>query len=119
MAYLADRIKETTTTTGTGTYTLGGAVTAFRAFSSGFSNGQEVYYIVSDPNGADWEIGVGTYSSSTVTRNRIIASSNSNNAVNWGAGSKFIFCDAPAETFYGLTTSLGIVNNISAGNFIN
>ena len=79
---LKDRVKETTTTTGTGTYTLAGAVTGFEAFSS-VGNGNTTYYACSD----------GT----TLARTTILQSSNSDNAVDWSAGTRTIFCTLPAE----------------------
>jgi hypothetical protein len=93
---LKDRVKETTTTTGTGTYTLAGAVTGFQSFSV-IGNANTTYYAAT--NGTDWEVGIGTYTASgtTLSRDTILESSNSNNAVNWGAGSKDIFVTYPAE----------------------
>jgi hypothetical protein len=91
-----DRVKETTTTTGTGTYTLAGAATGFQSFAV-VGDGNATYYTVT--NGTDWEVGVGTYTSSgtTLSRDTILASSNSGSAVNWGAGSKDVFLTYPAE----------------------
>jgi hypothetical protein len=91
-----DRVKETTTTTGTGTYTLAGAVTGFQSFAV-VGNGNTTYYTVTD--GTNWEVGVGTYTSSgtTLSRDTILESSNSGSAVNWGAGSKDVFLTYPAE----------------------
>ena len=91
-----DRVKETTTTTSTGTYTLAGAVTGFQSFAV-VGNGNSTYYTVTD--GTNWEVGVGTYTSSgtTLSRDTILASSNSGSAVNWGAGSKDVFLTYPAE----------------------
>lgn len=93
---LKDRVKETTTTTSTGTYTLAGAVTGYQAFSV-IGDGNTTYYAVT--NGTDWEVGIGTYTSSgtTLSRDTILESSNSGNAVNWSAGTKDIFCTYPAE----------------------
>jgi len=93
---LKDRVKETTTTTGTGTYTLAGAVTGFEAFSS-VGDGNTTYYACSD--GTDFEVGIGTYTASgtTLARTTILQSSNSDNAVNWTAGTRTIFCTLPAE----------------------
>lgn len=90
-----DRVKETTTTTGTGTYTLAGAVTGFLAFST-VGNGNTCHYCVE--NGTDWEVGLGTYTASgtTLARTTILASSNSGSAVDWGAGTKNVFLTAPA-----------------------
>ena len=83
---LKDRVKETTATTGTGTYTLAGAVGGFEAFSQ-----------VGD--GTDFEIGIGTYTASgtTLARTTILQSSNSDAAVNWTSGTRTIFCTLPAE----------------------
>jgi hypothetical protein len=91
-----DRVKETTTTTGTGTLTLAGAVTGFQSFSV-IGDGNTTYYTITD--GTNWEVGVGTYtvSGTTLSRDTILESSNSGNAVNWGAGSKFVFVTYPAE----------------------
>jgi hypothetical protein len=93
---LKDRVKETTTTTGTGTYTLAGVSTGFQSFSV-IGDGNTTYYAVS--NNIDWEVGIGTYTASgtTLSRDTILESSNSNNAVNWGAGTKDIFVTLPAE----------------------
>lgn len=93
---LKDRIKETTTTTGTGTYTLAGAVTGFEAFSE-IGNSNTTYYACTD--GTDFEIGIGTYTASgtTLARTTILQSSNSDNAVNWSSGTRTIFCTLPAQ----------------------
>ena len=93
---LKDRLKETTTTTGTGTYTLAGAVTGFEAFSQ-VGNGNTTYYCCTD--GTDFEIGIGTYASSgtTLARTTILQSSNSDNAVSWSSGTRTAFCTLPAE----------------------
>lgn len=93
---LKDRVKETTTTTGTGTYTLAGAVGGFEAFSE-VGDGNTTYYACTD--GTDFEIGVGTYTASgtTLARTTILQSSNSDAAVNWTAGTRTIFCTLPAE----------------------
>ena len=93
---LKDRIKESTVTTGTGTYTLAGAVTGFEAFSQ-VGNGNTTYYCCTD--GTDFEIGIGTYASSgtTLARTTILQSSNSDNAVSWSSGTRTVFCTLPAE----------------------
>jgi hypothetical protein len=93
---LKDRVKETTTTTGTGTYTLAGAVAGFEAFSE-IGNSNTTYYCCTD--GTDFEVGIGTYtlSGTTLARTTILQSSNSDNAVNWSSGSRTIFCTQPAE----------------------
>jgi len=91
-----DRVRETTNTTGTGTYTLAGAVGGFESFAS-VGNGNTTYYVCTDDT--DFEVGIGTYTASgtTLARTTILESSNSDNAVDWGAGSKDIFVGQPAE----------------------
>ena len=96
---LNDRVKETTTTTGTGTLTLAGAVTGFETFGTGVGNSNTTYYAVTLPGTAEFEVGLGTFSSdsSTIARTTVISSSNSDNAVNFSAGTKTIFCTLPAS----------------------
>jgi len=93
---IKDRVKETTTTTGTGTYTLAGAEVGFQSFST-IGNGNTTYYAVTYNN--DWEVGIGTYTSSgtTLARTTILSSSNSNNAVNWSSGEKSVFVTQPSS----------------------
>jgi len=94
---LNDRVKETTTTTGTGTVTLAGAVQGFETFAAGIGNNNTTYYCIQ--LNAEFEIGLGTLSSdsSTLARTTIISSSNSDSAVNFSAGAKFVFCTMPAS----------------------
>ena len=96
---LNDRVKETTTTTGTGTFTLAGAVTGFETFGTGIGNSNTTYYAVTLPGTTEFEVGLGTLSSdsSTIARTTVISSSNSDNAVNFSAGTKTIFCTLPAS----------------------
>lgn len=91
-----DRVQETTTTTGTGSYTLAGAVAGYQAFSA-IGDGNTCYYTVTD--GTNWEVGVGTYTLATTTlaRTTILSSSNAGSAVSWGSGSKNVFLDFPAS----------------------
>ena len=91
-----DRIKESTNTTGTGAVTLNGAEGGFQSFAV-IGDGNVTYYTITD--GVDWEVGVGTYTASgtTLSRDTILDSSNAGSAVNWGAGSKTVFCTYPAE----------------------
>jgi len=91
-----DRVKETTTTTGTGTYTLAGAEAGFETFAS-VGDGNTTYYCCTD--GTDFEIGIGTYTSSgtTLARTTILQSSNSDAAVDWTTGTRTIFVTLPAE----------------------
>ena len=94
---IKDRVKETSTTTGTGTYTLGGAVTGFETFTANLSNADTTYYACTD--NTDFEVGIGTFTSSgtTLARTTILASSNSNSAVNWSSGTRTIFMTYPAD----------------------
>ena len=94
---IKDRVKETTTTTGTGTYTLAGAVSGFETFTANLSNSDTTYYVCTD--NTDFEVGLGTFTSSgtTLARTTILASSNSNNEVNWSSGTRSIFMTYPAD----------------------
>ena len=93
---IKDRVKESSATTGAGTYTLAGAEAGFQTFAA-IGNGNTTYYAATD--GTNWEVGVGTYTTSgtTLARTTIISSSNGNAAVSWGAGEKLIFCTQPAS----------------------
>ena len=95
---IADRVRETTITTGTGAISLGGAVTNFETFSANLSNSDTTYYAIVDNTNGDFEVGLGTYASSgnTLTRTTI-SSSNSNSAVNFGVGTKDVFITTPAR----------------------
>jgi cytoskeletal protein CcmA (bactofilin family) len=96
---IADRVRETTTTTGTGTITLGGAVGNFETFTANLSDGDTTYYAIVDANNSDFEVGLGTFTASgtTLARTTIIASSNSNSAVDLSSGSKDVFITLPAS----------------------
>ena len=109
---VADRVQETTNTTGTGAYTLGGAVAGFQTFASEVSNADTVYYSITD--NVNFEVGLGTYASSggTITRTTVFTSSNSNNAVDWGVGTKNIFLTYPADKAVIEDAS----NNVTIGN---
>lgn len=98
MAFVvADRVKETTTTTGTGTLTLAGASTGYRSFSSGIGASNTTYYTISS-SGAEWEVGIGTVGAggTTLTRDSVLASSNSGSLVSLSAGSKDVYVTYPA-----------------------
>jgi hypothetical protein len=95
---LADRVRETSTTTGTGALSLAGAVVGYQTFSSAIGNTNTCYYAISNPGVAEWEVGIGTYATSgnTLTRTTILKSSNANAAVNFSAGTKDVFVTYPA-----------------------
>lgn len=99
---VADRVKETTTLTGSSNnINLGGAFTSFSTFASQMSNNDTTYYNIEDTSGG-FEIGIGTYNSSSneIARTTILKSSNSNNAVNWSSGTKTVFMTIPADKFF-------------------
>ena len=86
---IADRVRETSTTTGTGTLTLDGAVSGYRTFSSGIGNSNTCYYTIT--LGSAWEVGIGTVSAGQLARTTVLKSSNSGSAVDFGAGTKDVF----------------------------
>lgn len=94
---VADRVKETTTTTGTGTVTLAGASTGFQSFAA-IGNANQTYYTIAGQGTSEWEVGIGTYTSSgtTLSRTTVLASSNAGALVNFSAGSKDVFVTYPA-----------------------
>ena len=94
-----DRVKETSTTTGTGTFDLAGAVSGFESFVTGIGNSNTTYYAIVNENG-EFEVGLGTVTDAatdTLSRTTIISSSNSDSAVNFSAGTKNVFCTLPAS----------------------
>lgn len=96
---LADRVRETTTTTGTGAVTLGGAYTGYQTFSAAIGNGNSTYYTISNPITGQWEVGIGSYSSGSnqLSRNTVISSSNSGSLVSFSVGTADVFVTQPAE----------------------
>lgn len=92
---LKDRVKESTSTTGTGTVTLAGAATGFQDFSA-IGDGNTTFYTIA--GGSEWEVGVGTYTASgtTLSRDTVLDSSNSGSLVNFSAGTKDVFVTYPA-----------------------
>ena len=108
---LADRVQETTTSTGTGSVTLAGAVTGYQSFAV-IGNGNTTYYTIADQGGSNWEVGIGTYSTTgpTLARTTVLSSSNSGNLVNFTTGTKTVFVTYPSEKSVNLDAS----NNVSA-----
>ena len=105
-----DRVKETSTTTGTGTFTLAGAVVGFETFSSAIGNTNTTYYSIVNEDG-EFEVGLGTVAAGTLARTTIISSSNSDSAVNFSSGTKDVFCTLPASKAVILDSSGNIVAN--------
>jgi hypothetical protein len=95
---LKDRVKETSTTAGTGTLTLAGAVAGFQSFAV-IGNGNTTYYSIADSITGDWEVGVGTYTSSgtTLSRTTVLSSSNGGSLVNFAANAKDVFVTYPSS----------------------
>jgi len=96
---LADRVKETTTTTGTGALTLATAATGFQSFAAAVGDGNTTYYAVSSALGDEFEVGVGTYTAGTdqLSRDTVLASSNSGSLVDFSAGTKDVYVVYPAD----------------------
>lgn len=118
---IRDRVKVTSVTTGTGDFTLGSAETGFQDFSC-IGNGNQTYYTI--VNGAEREVGIGTYTGfllPKLSRDIVISSSNSNALVNFSAGTKEVFVVQPAAsidgTFPTLNDSSITTNNIGWSNF--
>ena len=94
-----DRVKVTSTTTGTGAMALGSAVTGFETFAAGIGNNNTTYYCIFNQGTTEFEVGLGTLdgSSANLTRTTVISSSNSDAAVNFTSGTKDVFCTLPAS----------------------
>jgi hypothetical protein len=90
-----DRVQETSSTTGTGTLTLGGAVSGYQTFSSAIGNTNTTYYAI--VNDSEWEVGLGTVSAGQLSRDTVLESSNANTLVNFSAGTKYVFCTYAAD----------------------
>ena len=110
---IADRVKDTTTTTGTGDITLSGtAPSGYRAFASVMATGDNCYYCIA--LGTEWEVGYGKLTASTtLNRSRIIASTNSNNAVSFSAGTKDVFMTIPATIVQNRGTAWATANGFA------
>jgi hypothetical protein len=111
---LKDRVKETTTTTSTGPVTLLGAADGYQSFAA-IGNGNTTYYTITAQVGTEWEVGIGTYTSSgtTLSRDTVLSSSNSGSLVNFSAGTKDVFVTQPSERAV-YTDATNIVN--TSGN---
>ncbi len=108
---LNDRVKETTTSTGTGTVNLAGAETGFETFVAGIGNTNTTYYAIVHQSADEFEVGLGTVSDAspdTLSRTTIISSSNSDSAVNFSSGTKDVFCTLPASKAVFLNSSADI-----------
>jgi hypothetical protein len=118
---LADRVQETTTTTGTGTVTLAGASTGFQSFAA-IGDGNTTFYCIAGQGTSEWEVGIGTYTSSgtTLARTTVLSSSNSGSLVSFSAGTKSVFVTYPSERSVNLdqSTSTAFASQFAASNGI-
>tara|TARA_R110000868_G_scaffold25254_1_gene98548 strand:- start:135 stop:980 length:846 start_codon:yes stop_codon:yes gene_type:complete len=112
---IADRVRETSTTTGTGTLTLAGAVSGFQTFSSAIGDANTCYYTI--VNGSEWEVGLGTVAAGTLARTTILQSSNADAAVNFSAGTKDVFATYPADksVFKDASNNVNALGTVSSG----
>jgi hypothetical protein len=115
---LADRVRETTDTAGTGAVTLDGPVTSYQSFSAGIGAANQTYYTIAAPLLNEWEVGIGTYISNTNTlsRDTVLSSSNGGTLVNFTLGAKDVFVTQPAErtVFVDLYNTMRGANNANA-----
>jgi hypothetical protein len=116
---LANRVKETTTTTGTGAVTLAGASTGFQSFAA-IGNTNTTYYTIAGQTGNEWEVGIGTYSTTgpTLTRTTVLSNSSATqpSALSFSAGTKDVFVSYPAE--YSVTNTPGTQNILDQAYFL-
>jgi hypothetical protein len=117
---LSDRVQETSTSTGTGTISLAGAVTGYQSFAV-IGNTNTTYYTIADQSGSNWEVGIGTYYSgnTSLARTTILASSNANAAVVFTAGTKSVFVTYPAEkAIYSDASNITTITNFASANVL-
>ena len=113
-----DRVKETSTTTGTGTLNLAGAQTGFETFVAGIGNTNTTYYAIFNQGTAEFEVGIGTVtdaSTDTLSRTSVISSSNGDALVNFTGGTKDVFCTLPASKAVFLDNAGEVQNAASKG----
>lgn len=116
---LKDRVLETSNTTGTGSFTLLGATTGFTTFSSAIGNTNTTYYTIENPNTTEWEVGIGTVSAGSISRDTVLASS-TGSKVSFTSGTKNVFCDYPAgKSVYQDSNGLVTVPNLATNSSSN
>ena len=116
---LNDRVKQTTTTQGTGVITFASAVTGFETFAQGIGNNNETYYAIFNGGTNEFEVGRGTLNSNstTLTRTDVISSSNSDNPEDFSSGTKDVFCTLPASKAVYLDASGNPVPGFATAGF--
>jgi hypothetical protein len=98
MAFVvSDRVRETSASVGTGAIVVTGAYTGYTTFAAAIGNGNSTYYTITNDSLGQWEVGVGTYNAGSLVRDLVLTSSNNNLIVNFGVGTKDVFCTLPAE----------------------
>ena len=103
---LKDRVQETSTTSGTGTLTLSGAVSGFQTFSTAIGNGNTTFYTIYDNTAYDWEVGIGTVGAGTLARTTVLSNSaGTTTQISFASNSKFVFCTYPSEKSVNLDAS--------------
>jgi hypothetical protein len=108
---LKDRVLETASAPGTGTVTLLGASLGYQSFNTALTSGSTTYYTIADLGGANWEVGLGTFTSpNQLVRNTVYASSNSGSTVNFSTGTQNVFITYPSSKSVNLDAS----SNVSA-----
>jgi len=115
---LKDRVLETSVTTGTGTITLAGAVTDYQGFTSAIGAGNTTYYTIENPNTGEWEVGLGTVGTNTLTRDTVLSSS-TGSKVSFTAGTKNVFCDYPASKAVAFDANGNITTNCLFEGYVN
>lgn len=118
-ANIADRVLEISTITGLGEYILDGPGTGYQTFVAGVGDGAEVWYAVTD--NTDWEVGIGTITDGapdSISRDTILRSSNSDSAVNWGAGTKYIFANVPGDAVKQVPLVFATLAELDAAPFL-
>ena len=112
---VADRVREYSTTTGTGTLTLSGAPLGYQTFSGAIGNGNTTYYVISNPGINEWEVGVGTVNAGVLSRDTVLSSS-TGSLVSFTAGNKDVFCSYPAERSVFTDNAATLTNKTISGS---
>ena len=113
-----DRVKASSTDSGTGTIDLAGAVTGFETFVAGIATGNTTYYAIFEQGTSNWEVGIGTVTDAatdTLSRDTVISSSNSDSLVTFAGGTLDVFCTLPASKAVYLDGSGNTVNAAGQG----
>ncbi len=116
-AVINDRVKESSTTSGTGAIALAGVVQGYETFSAGIGNDNETYYAIYEQGTSNWEVGRGTLdgTSANLARTEVISSSNSDSLVSFTGGTLDVFCTLPASKAVYLDTNGDPVGAASSG----